>query len=163
MASRIGTIPPEEAIERIWEDIGSFVLQEDWDDLNERFGDDHAIEFFSYVVATYPIADCYSHLKEIFPPAINDGKTYNASRKNGNCYCWAFTAILGRTYPQISDDAVYLIHGFGPFRGGGFTGHAWLETGDKVIDCGLMYRKFTVHEKTDYYSGTTLDFPSDTR
>jgi hypothetical protein len=153
------TFSAGDTINRIWEHIGEIVPEEDWDALDEKFGQDYPIELCSHVVATYPITGWNSYLNELFPPPKDDGKTYNASRKLGNCYFWAFTALEEQTYPQVSDEEVFLVQGFLTARGGGFTGHGWLETGDKVINCGSDIREFSVHDKSEFYSRKNVKHP----
>ena len=152
-----------EAIERIEERIWDHVPEEEAGSLREQFGFDLPIELFAHIVATYSIPAYDEYLKELFPVSPpDDGRIWNRSRKFGDCYKFAFQAqeyeadkmreLVG------SDEEVLLVHGYGRVIGD-YIGHAWVEVGDYVIDCGSLRNLFTVFDRDEYYSSCSVKYP----
>lgn len=152
-----------EAIEMALDDIQGIIPDEDSDILYEQFGDDLPIELIAHVVATYPIPSNCEYLKQQFPiDPPDDGRIWNRSRKFGACFEFAAQAQLyNADYIRElagSDEEVFLVHGYGR-NGGDYIGHAWVEVGDFVIDCGSQEKKFIQIERDEYYSKYSVKYP----
>jgi hypothetical protein len=73
--------------------------------------------------------------------------------KSGNCYQLAYRALLNEVGENLDDGEVLLVQGFCKCDPVNYTGHAWLETNNKVIDCGSMTDEINIYDKHRYYNG----------
>jgi len=154
------TIPPDELIQRCFEDLGEVLTEEQWEQVNSEFDKDQPIEMLAYIVANFPdpLKGFRSYIKELFPPPKDDGKVYNASRKLGNCYQFAFKGLLDGV-ADLDDGEVFLVHGFTKTNPTQYTGHAWLETDSFVVDCGAMQNNIRILGKEYYYNQYDVKAP----
>ncbi len=152
--------PACDAINQINEDFVSAVADADWEALNLQFGEDSPIECFRHMVATYEINEDYAYLKALFPSAKDDGKVYNASRKHGGCYHWAYSTLLDETAIELEDGEACLVHGYVKHNAKQYGGHGWIETDKHVIDCGTIEREFNVVSKEFYYQSRGVKHPT---
>jgi hypothetical protein len=153
-----------EAIETIGQRIGEFVPKGEIGILEEQFGFDLPIELFSHVVATYPIPPYGEYLKQLFPiDPPDDGRMWNCSRKFGACYEFAFQAQqyeADRMRELVgSDEEVFLVQGY-VRNTGDYIGHAWVEVGDFVFDCGSLRNTFRPMKRDVYYSEYAVKYPN---
>ena len=153
-----------EAIETIEERIWEFVPEEEVGNLENQFGFDLPVELFAHVVATYPIPPYGEYLKHLFPiDPPDDGRMWNCSRKLGACYQFAYEAqqIEADSMRELvgSDEEVILVQGYGR-NTGDYIGHAWVEVGDFVIDCGSQRNVFTPMKRDAYYSKYSVKYPN---
>ena len=151
-----------EAIATIEDQIWDFVPEEEAGNLEEQFGFDLPIELFAHIVATYPIPPHSEFLNQLFPiDPPDDGRMWNRSRKLGACYQFAFQAQQHEADSMRelvgSDEEVILVQGYGR-NTGDYIGHAWVEVGDFVIDCGSQRNVFTPMKRDAYYSKYSVKY-----
>ncbi|WP_339612852.1 hypothetical protein [uncultured Rubinisphaera sp.] len=153
-----------EAIEMITDDIWELVPAEDSDNLYEQYGDDLPIELIAHVVAKYPIPPEFEYLIKQFPSIPpDDGRIWNRSRKFGACYQFAYEAQHYNTAQMQelvgSEEEVILVQGYIRMTED-YIGHAWVEVGDFVIDCGSHENKFVPIKREEYHTVYSVKYPN---
>ena len=146
-------------MEYIEQMIWGFVPDEDEDELVAQFGDDQPIELIAHVFAKNPIPKHFGYVKKLFPAKPpKDGRKWNRSRKFGACYEFACRAqqdeadAIRELVGVGKDKAVYLVHGYCRYRGfEHYFGHAWVEVGDYVVDCGSLRKTRIVSKRKEFY------------
>ncbi|MBN72407.1 MAG: hypothetical protein CME32_24385 [Gimesia sp.] len=146
-----------EAIDSMFDSLD--LSSETWQQIEAKYDHDHPIEMLAYIVANFSDDFDDDEIKAFFPPVPDDGKIYNASRKHGNCFQFAFDALIDGAGKDIDDGEIYLVHGYVSTNPTEHTGHAWLESDNKVIDCGAMHREITVYDKLEYYERAKVASP----
>mgnify|MGYP007107484077 CR=1 FL=1 len=148
-------ISAREALELLNEIVWAIIPQKDIDALDAEFDSSLPVEFYAKVVNRYP--EFPGWIQDLFPaPPAGDERIWDASRKYGACYEFAFKTLvynseLVRQLAEVSkDEEIYLVHGFGrepEFADVGHFNHAWLEVDDAMVDCGTMHHRLIVLDR----------------
>ena len=146
-----------EAIDNMFDSLD--LSSETWEQIEAKYDHDQPIEMLAYIVTNLSDEFDDDEIKAFFPPVPQDnGKIYNASRKHGNCFQFAFDALIDGAGADI-DGEIYLVHGYVSTNPTEHTGHAWLESDNKVIDCGSMHREITIYDKQKFYERAKVASP----
>lgn len=156
-----------EVIENMLDFLGHELSEEQWQQVKANYDNDQPIEMLAYIVANFSDSFNDVEIKSFFPPAKDDGKIYNATRKHGNCFEFAYTYLLDSNSPHLADPTLVdlddgelvLVHGFVLTNPTEYTGHAWLETDNHAIDCGSMRKRLKISDKETFYKYSKVKSP----
>jgi len=132
----------------------------------DTFGSHMPVELAAHVAATFPLSPANAFLEDLFPPnPPDDGRVWNRSSRFGSCYQMAFEAMLHEEekYQRVagSNEEVLLVHGYIQVSAEhGYMGHAWLETGNVVIDFGQRANEFRQVDRDRYYADYSVIHPT---
>lgn len=149
-----------EVLCRMFDFLGHTLSSAQWEEVEENYDSDQPIEQLAYIVEHFSDSFNDDEIKKYFAPVKkNDGKIYNASRKFGSCFEFAFKTLLDDAAEELDDGEVFLVHGYVLTNSTDHICHAWLETDNHVINCGSMQKEFKVFDIDEFYLNAKVTNP----
>lgn len=146
-----------DAIEEMLDYLGFELSSEQWEEVRENYNSDQPVEMLAYIVEHFSDSFNDKEIKKYFAPVKkDDGKIYNATRKHGNCFEFAYKALLDGVGEEMNNGEIHLVHGFVLTNPKEYTGHAWLESDSFAIDCGSMKNEFDLRDKKAFYKNAKV-------
>ncbi|MEQ8853631.1 hypothetical protein [Gimesia sp.] len=149
-----------EVLDSMLDFLGFELSSKQWEQVRENHDNDQPVEMLAYIVEHFSDSFNDDEIKKYFAPVTkDDGKIYNASRKHGSCFEFAYKALLRGVGEELDDGELVLVHGFVLTNSTEYTGHAWLETDNHAIDCGAMTKEFDLRDKKAFYKHAKVKSP----